>query len=101
MGPITAALAAEMAKAGSSPRVVLEATHGWYWAADALAAAGVEVHVPHSLGVRGFRYRRVKNRKDAADLADLLRTGRLPEARICPREVRELRELTRYRILCR
>ncbi len=52
MEPITAALAAEMAKPGSSPRVVLEATHGWYWAADALAAAGAEVHLPHSLGVR-------------------------------------------------
>ena len=36
MEPITAALAAEMAKPGSSPRVVLEATHGW--AADALVS---------------------------------------------------------------
>jgi len=33
-----------------------------------------------------------------ADLADLLRMGRLPEAWIAPQEVRELRELTRYRI---
>ena len=33
----------------------------------------------------------------AADLADLLRMGRLPEAWIAPAEVRELRELTRYR----
>jgi transposase len=94
-----AALDAEMVKAGLSPRVVLEATYGWYWAADALAAAGAEVHLAHSLGVRGFRYRRVKNdQKDAADLADLLRMGRLPEAWISPPEVRELRELTRYRI---
>jgi hypothetical protein len=30
----------EIAKAGKSPRVVLEATAGWYWAADTLAAAG-------------------------------------------------------------
>ena len=36
--------------------------------------------------------------KDAADLADLLRMGRLPEAWIAPAEIRELRELTRYRI---
>ena len=27
-----------IALAGSRPRVVLEATYGWYWAADALAA---------------------------------------------------------------
>src|SRR6266700_2558554 len=50
------------------------------------------------MGVKAFSYRRVKNdQKDAADLADLLRMGRLPEAWIAPREVRELREITRYR----
>jgi transposase len=48
--------------------------------------------------VKGFAYRRVKNDvRDAADLADLLRMGRLPEAWIAPDQVRELRELTRYR----
>jgi len=88
-----------IARAGKRPRVVLEATYGWYWAADTLAAAGAEVHLAHPLGVRGFAYRRVKNdEKDAADLADLLRMGRLPEAWIAPAEIRELRELTRYRI---
>ncbi|HWG13101.1 MAG TPA: IS110 family transposase [Streptosporangiaceae bacterium] len=69
-----------------------------YWAADTLAAAGAEVHLAHPLGVKGFAYRRVKNDvRDAADLADLLRMGRLPEAWIAPPQVRELRELTRYR----
>jgi transposase len=85
-------------QAGASPRVVLEGTYGWYWAADTLAAAGAEVHLAHPLGVKAFTYRRVKNdERDAADLADLLRMGRLPEAWIAPPEVRELRELTRYR----
>jgi transposase len=88
----------ELARAGKSPKVVLEATYGWYWAADTLAAAGAEVHLAHPLGVKAFSYRRVKNdERDAADLADLLRMGRLPEAWIAPAEVRELRELTRYR----
>jgi transposase len=88
----------EIARAGTSPKVVLEATYGWYWAADILAAAGAEVHLAHPLGVRAFSYRRVKNDElDARDLADLLRMGRLPEAWIAPAEVRELRELTRYR----
>jgi transposase len=42
--------------------------------------------------------RRVKNdERDATDLADLLRLGRLAEAWIAPPEVRELRELVRYR----
>ena len=93
-----AELRAEIARAGKTPKVVLEATYGWYWAADTLAAAGAEVHLAHPLGVKAFAYRRVKNdERDAADLADLLRMGRLPEAWIAPREVRELRELTRYR----
>jgi transposase len=77
---IPASLAAEVAKAGPAPKVVLEATYGWYWAADALEAAGAEVHLTHPLGVKAFSCRRVKNdEKDAADLADLLRMGRLPE----------------------
>ena len=44
------------------------------------------------LGVKGFAYRRVKNDvRDASDLADLLRMGRLPDAWIAPPAVRELR----------
>jgi hypothetical protein len=35
--------------------------------------------------------------RDAADLADLLRMGRLPEAYVAPPAVRELRELVRHR----
>ena len=93
------ALRAVLARAGKNPRVVVEATYGWYWAADVLEAAGAEVHLAHPLGVKAFTYRRVKNdERDCADLADLLRLGRLPEAWIAPPQVRELRELTRYRI---
>jgi hypothetical protein len=43
----------------------------------------------------GFAYRRVKDERDAADLADLPRMGRLPEAWIAPLEIRELREIAR------
>ena len=88
-----------ISRAGEHPKAVLEATYGWYWAADTLAAAGAEVHLAHPLGVRAFSCRRVKNdQKDAADLADLLRMGRLAEAWIAPPQTRQLRELTRYRI---
>jgi transposase len=91
-------LAAVMAQAGEAPEVVLEATYGWYWAADALAELGATVHLAHPLGVKAFSYRRVKNdERDAADLADLLRMGRLPEAWIAPPATRELRELVRHR----
>jgi hypothetical protein len=92
------ALATEITKAGEHPHVVLEATYGWYWAVDVLTDAGAEVHLAHPLGVKGFAYRRVKNDvRDAADLADLLRMGRLPEAWIAPPALRELRELVRHR----
>src|SRR5215207_6049249 len=48
--------------------------------------------------IKGFTYRRVKNDvRDAADLADLLRMGRLPEAWLAPPAVRELREAVRHR----
>jgi transposase len=30
--------------------VVVEAAHGWYWAADVLQEAGAEVHLAHPLG---------------------------------------------------
>ena len=91
-------LADVMSRAGESPEVVLEATYGWYWAADALAELGATVHLAHPLGVKAFSYRRVKNdQRDAADLADLLRMGRLPHAWIAPPETRELRELVRHR----
>jgi transposase len=95
------ALALEIAKAGPDPEVVLEATYGWYWAADVLQAAGATVHLAHPLGVKGFSYRRVKNDvRDAGDLADLLRMGRLPEAYLAPAPVRELREVVRHRAKC-
>ena len=91
-------LASVMARAGQCPEVVLEATYGWYWAVDALQAGGANVHLAHPLGVKAFQYRRVKNDfRDAQDLADLLRLGRLPEAWISPPAVRELRELVRHR----
>jgi transposase len=93
-----AALRAVIARAGQNPQVVVEATYGWYWAADVLEAAGAEVHLAHPLGIKAFSYRRVKNdERDCADLADLLRLGRLPEAWIAPPPVRALREITRYR----
>jgi transposase len=88
----------QIASWGEEPEVVLEATYGWYWAADVLTDAGVSVHLAHPLGVKGFAYRRVKNdERDAADLADLLRLGRLPEAWIAPPQVRGLRETVRHR----
>src|SRR5690348_12482935 len=98
IGNSAAALRAVLARCGTRPLVVLEATYGWYWAADVLEQAGAEVRLAHPLGVKAFSYRRVKNdERDAADLADLARMGRLPEAWIAPPAVRAVREVVRYR----
>ena len=68
-----AALRAVLARCGQNPLVVLEATYGWYWAADVLEEAGAEVRLAHPLGVKAFSYRRVKN-----DLLTELR-GEVPQ----------------------
>ena len=92
------ALAGALAEAGPNPEVAMEATLGWYWAADVVAECGARLHLAHPLGIKAFAYQRVK--KDESDsklLADLLRMGRLPESWIAPPAVRELREAVRYR----
>jgi transposase len=93
--PLTLAMA--VAEAGPDPEVALEACYGWYWAADLLQAEGARVRLVHPLGLH-WDTRRVKNDvKDATELANRLRRNDLPEAWIAPPEVRELRELVRYR----
>ena len=83
---------------GGEIEVALESTYGYYWAADVLAAEHIPVHLVHPLGLH-WESRRVKNdERDAAELANRLRRHDLPEAWIAPPEVRELRELCRYRL---
>jgi transposase len=78
--------------------VVLEATYGWEWLAELLEEAGYDLHLAHPLRTRAIAAARVKTDAiDAKTLAQLLRTGFLPEAYIAPRELRDLRELLRHR----
>jgi transposase len=92
-----AMIAAVVAEAGPEPEVVIEATYGWYWIVDWLQAQGATVHLANPSGLN-WGTRRVKNdERDAVDLVDMLRLGRLPEAWIAPPAIRELRELVRYR----
>ena len=87
----------QVSRAGADCQVVIEATYGWYWAVDLFQDAGFSVHLSHPSG-NDWGNRRVKNdERDARDLADLLRLGRLAEAWIAPPHVREARELVRYR----
>jgi transposase len=83
------ALSLELAKAGPDPEVVLEATYGWSWAADLLQACGATVHLAHPLGSRCSATSGPEtDARDAANLGDLLRMGRLPEAWLAPPAVR-------------
>ena len=91
------ALAGALADAGPEPEVVIEATYGWYWIVDWLQEQGATVHLANPSGLN-WGTRRVKNdERDAVDLIDMLRLGRLPRAWIAPPATRELRELVRYR----
>ena len=76
-------LAAELAKAGPEPDVVIEAAYGWYWVVDLLHEQGERATGPpvgHQMGQpAGQDYLRA-----ATDLADLLRLGRRVEAWIAP-----------------
>jgi transposase len=91
------ALGLALAEAGPDPEVALEATYGWYWAADVLQAAGAQVHLVHPSGLH-WGARRVKNdQRDATEIAQRLRRNDLPEAWIAPPTVRQLRELVRFR----
>ena len=88
-----------LAEVDGESKVALEATYGWEWLADVLQDAGYELHLAHPLRTKAIASARVKNDAvDARTLAQLLRTGLLPEAYIAPRELRELRDLLRHRV---
>jgi len=76
----------------------LEATRNWYWLYELIEAQGVVVKLAHPLRVRLIADAKIKTDKiDAKILAQLERTGFLPEAYIPPPAVREQREWLRYR----
>jgi transposase len=94
------ALKAILDELGGELRVALEATYGWEWLADLLEAEGHELHLSHPLRTKAIAAARVKtDAVDARTLAHLLRTDLLPEAYVAPRELRDLRDLLRHRIV--
>ena len=50
-----------VAVGGPNVEVAMEATWGWYWAADVIAECGATLHLAHPLGIAGYENRRVKN----------------------------------------
>jgi transposase len=81
-------------------KIALEATYGWEWLADLLEEQGYELHLAHPLRTKAIASARVKtDAVDARTLAHLLRADLLPEAYVAPRELRDLRDLLRQRVV--
>jgi transposase len=81
-------------------KIALEATYGWEWLADLLEDHGYELHLAHPLRTKAIASARVKtDAVDARTLAQLLRADLLPEAYVAPRELRDLRDLLRQRVV--
>lgn len=82
--------------------VIVEATFGWGWLSDELLKAGLEPHLANSRKVAGWRKARGLAKSDRRD-ADLLselwdQRDRWWEVWLAPPQVRERRELLRYRM---
>jgi transposase len=81
-------------------KIALEATYGWEWLAELLEEHGYELHLAHPLRTKAIASARVKtDAVDARTLAQLLRADLLPEAYVAPRELRDLRDLLRQRVV--
>jgi len=79
--------------------VTVEASRDWYWLYELLEELGVTVKLANARKVRLIAEAWLKNDKvDPKSLAQLERTGFLPEAYISPRPIRDNREYLRYRL---
>ena len=79
--------------------VAVESTSNWYWLAEVLEEAGMEMNLSHPLKTKMIASARIKTDKiDARCLAQLLRANFLPTCHIPNGEQRELKEFVRYRI---
>lgn len=87
-----------MLSLGQRASVVLEPVSQWYTYADMLEQLGNEVHLAHPLKVKAIASARIKTDKiDASVLSDLLRANLLPEAYFAKKEVRNWKEIARFR----
>src|SRR3954468_6408112 len=86
--------------AGQDLEVALEATTGWRFVVEELQAIGADVHLAEpaeTSTLRGPKKRAKGDRADARHLRELLMVGRLPESRIPPEHLLDLRARVRLR----
>ncbi len=80
--------------------VAMEATGNWYWIVDEIEQAGLEPKLVHPRKAKLMMGMINKTDKlDAHGLNQLQRNGTLPTVWIPPRELRDLREITRARMV--
>jgi transposase len=92
------AMAEFFADVAEPAHVAMEATMNWYHLYDLLEVLHIPVTLAHPLRTRAIAEAKVKTDKiDSTILAHLLRADLVPAAYIPPREIRDLRELLRYR----
>jgi transposase len=93
-----AALTKYFAKQDSRSEVVVEASGNWMFLYETIEQYTPQVVLAHPLKRRAIAEARIKTDTiDATTLAELLRLDGIPKAYIPPREVRDVRELLRYR----
>ena len=80
-------------------RAVVEATGRWYWLRDLLAPAGIDLHLAHAKLLKAIAYAKVKtDAVDSSTLAQLLRSGLVPEAHMISEALRGPRDVLRTRL---
>ena len=83
---------------GAEAEVVMEATGFYQYIYDVIESRGFQVFLAHPLKLKALTAGRAKtDRNDAEMLAELLRIDAVPESYVPPKEIRELRDLTRHR----
>ena len=78
--------------------VTCESCFVCFWLADACEDGGIKFVLAHAYYVKSIAANKHKNDKeDARELAECLRTSRIPPAYVCPRDLRPVRKLLRRR----
>jgi len=79
-------------------KIAIEATGNWYYFYELLESRCSEIYLAHPLKTRAIAEARIKTDKiDSTILAHLLRADLLPTSYIPPKEIRDIREILRYR----
>ncbi|MEW6555019.1 MAG: IS110 family transposase [Actinomycetota bacterium] len=83
---------------GEEARVVLEAGQNWMWMCDLLDDCGIENILCHPLKTKAIATAKIKTDKlDSRILSQLLRADFIPQSYKPQAQIRDLRELMRYR----